>query len=91
MYISLVMQVLMEANAPREHAIAAILTHITTSDIEQLPPAESVTIELATLPIIPVPLIKKAIIIGAVTVSILSIYAAAHSSRDKSATLKLTR
>jgi hypothetical protein len=75
----------MEADAPRHHAIASIVAHITTADTAALPPAESVTIELATLPVLPVPLIRKVLIVGAVAVSVLSIYATVHSSRDKSA------
>eukprot|EP00953_Heterococcus_sp_UTEX-ZZ885_P030961 16309-Heterococcus_DN1.PRE.2 len=77
-------EVLMEADAPRHHAIASIVTHITTTDTDKLPPAESVTVELATLPQLPVPLIRKALIVGAVAVSVLSIYATVHNSRDKS-------
>jgi hypothetical protein len=75
----------MEADAPRHHAIASIVTHITTADTDKLPPAESVTVELATLPQLPVSLIKKALIVGAIAVSVLSIYATVHNSRDKSA------
>lgn len=49
----------MEVDAPRSHAIDAVITHITTTDVSKLPSNESVTVELATLPHEAVQLAKR--------------------------------